>query len=82
MAQLVIELTDEQMERLRADAERQNTSVLNLARERLVPRPRAYNPDGTLSAAALYGAGGRGPGTHGSVEAVDAYLRELREEWE
>ncbi len=83
MARLVLELPDEVLERLRTEAEQHQTTVEAFVTSQLTSAsPRILNPDGTLSASALYDAGGTGPGTHGSAKAVDQYLRELRAEWE
>ena len=50
--------------------------VIEAGLERLIP-PAAQPP---VSYASLFGAA-KGPGTHGSREAVDCYLAELRNEW-
>lgn len=82
MARIVLDLPDELVASLRAEAEKAHTTA-----EALLARHVAANPPKTvkaarLSAASFWGVGAGRPGSHGSVEAVDAYIRELRDEWE
>ena len=82
MAQIVLELPDELIARLRAEAEAAHTTA-----EALLARHVAANPPGTTdperrSAVSLWGVGAGRPGAHGSVAAVDAAIRESRDEWD
>lgn len=83
MARLVLELPDELVERLRAEAARRHTTAESLLARHVAanpPQPTFVPPPGYY--ASLWGATAEGPSAHGSVEAVDQYVRELRDEWD
>ena len=83
MAHLTIELPDELVAGLRAQAEAAHTTAEALLARHVAANPpeRTFVPPPGYYAS-LWGAGGRGPGAHGSAAAVDAYIRELRDEWD
>jgi len=83
VAQVLIELPDELVQRFRAEAERLHVTTEELiathiqqgeSAKELIPPPGYY--------ASLWGAAAGGAGAHGSVEAVDHYVRELRKDWD
>lgn len=82
MAQIVLDLPDELVARLRADAERAHTTVEQALSRHVVANPPQETEVPPLSAASFWGVGAGRPGSHGSVEAVNAYIRELRDEWD
>ena len=83
MAQIVLDLPDELIARLRVEAEAAHTTA-----EALLARHVAANPPEATFVpppgyyASLWGAGGHGLGTYGSAEAVDNAIREMRDEWD
>ena len=82
MAHLTIELPDELVAGLRAQAEAAHTTVeALLARHFAAHPPETVDPE-RRSAASFWGIGAGRPGAHGSVAAVDAYIRESRDEWD
>lgn len=83
MARIVLDLPDELLARLRTEAEAKHTTAEALLARHLAenpPRSAFVPPSGYY--AAIWGAGAGCPGAHGSVEAVDRYIRELRDEWD
>ncbi len=83
MAQLIIELPDELVRHFRAEAERLHVTAEELIATQLKqgqPSKELVPPPGYY--ASLWGAAAGGPGAHGSVEAVDRYVRELRKDWD
>lgn len=81
MAEIVLNLPDELVERLRAEAERRHTTPESLLAEHVAAYPLQTEVP-RQSVASFWGIGAGRPGSHGSVEAVDSYIRELRDEWE
>lgn len=65
------------MERDRVTAEEAVRSLLRAASDRNAPKASG----GAASYASFFGTAAEGPGSHGSPEAVDAYIAELRDSW-
>lgn len=82
MAQVLLDLPDELVARLRAEAETQHTTVEQILAQHIAANPPTQTEAPRLSAASFWGVGAGRAGAHGSVEAVDAYIRELRNEWD
>ena len=83
MARLTLELPDELVASLRADAEKTHTTAeALLARHVAAYPPKAVFVPPPGYYASLWGAAAGGPGAHGSAEAANRYIRELRDEWD
>ena len=82
MAQLVLDLPDELVARLRFEAEKRQTTIEGFTTQHLANSYPHPAPAQKIKVADLWGAAAGGPGAHGSAEAVDRYIRELRDEWD
>ena len=82
MAQIVLDLPDELVARLRAEAEAKHTTAEALLARHVAAKPPETPEAPIRTAASFWGVGVGRPGTHESVEAIDASIRELRDEWD
>jgi hypothetical protein len=66
---------------LLAEAAQRHISLEQVAAEKLIRQSPVPTAKPTRRYASFFGAAKGRPGSHGSVEAVDKYIAELRSEW-
>ncbi len=81
MTSMTIQIPDDVAEGLMAEAAQRRVSPEQVAAEQLIRLSPASKPEPTRSYASFFGVAKGQPGAFGSVEAIDRYITESRNEW-
>jgi len=78
---LTIQIPDEVADGLVAEAAQRHVSPEQVAAEQLIRMSPSSKPRSARRYSSFFGAAKGQPGSYGSVEEIDRYLTELRNEW-
>jgi|GEM_PF-6723715 len=81
MTSLTIQIPDELAQGLVAEAVQRHISPEQVAAEKLILLSPPSQPKPTPTYKSFFGAAKGQPGSYGSLEEIDRYLTELRNEW-
>jgi len=81
MKSLTVQIPDDVANGLIAEAAQRQISPEQVAAEQLIRMSPASKTKPTQRYASFFGAAKGQPGSYGSVEEIDRYMTELRNEW-